>query len=160
MITPEINIILQEIAKDVMALARSIMDSSVGINTKVNKNTLKNSELYNDIQYQIDLNDNPMINMLFNHYLEYIELGRPPEYGKWPPINVIINWMQRKHIAPRNGTIKQVAFLIARAIWRDGYDARPVLANLIEKAEKEWDDKWADRLFQGIIKELEEYFKD
>lgn len=147
--------ILTEISKDVIETARSIMASDVGINTKVNKNTLKNSDLYKNIESTV--NDN-LISILFNHYIVYIEWTRPPEYGKMPPVNVIIDWMKKKNIVPTNGNINQVAFLIARAIWRDGHDGRPIIETLIKQVENKWDNEYSVNLFNTIIKDLTDYF--
>ena len=151
----DIRRILSEMAKDLTFLARKSMEE-VGTNQKVGKNTLLGSRLYREIE--TDTRED-MIEMLFNQYIEYIERRRPPKYGKRPPVNVIIDWMKRKNIPPRNGTIRQVAWLISRAIWRDGHEARPVIATLIEKANIEWDEKWSQQIFEGIIKELDNQFR-
>lgn len=147
--------ILTEISKDVIQLAREVMTSDVGINTKVNKNTLKDSDLYKQIESNV--NDN-IINILFNHYIVYIEWTRPPEYGKMPPVKAIIEWMNKKNIKPTNGNINQVAFLIARAIWRDGHDGRPIMETLIKQVENKWDKNYSIKLFDSIIKDLTDYF--
>jgi len=57
-----------------------------------------------------------------NDYAQQLETGR--KAGKFPPISVIEKWIDDKNIASRlNGEItkKQLAFLIARKIAREGW---------------------------------------
>lgn len=65
-------------------------------------------------------------------YWKYVEYGRRP--GKRPPINVIEEWIRVKPVIPNaiNGQIpdtKQLAYLIARKIGRDGTPAKKPLTN-------------------------------
>lgn len=151
------NTVLDEIAKDMVRLAREVMASSVGINSKTSANTLIDSDLYKQIETQITANGEVEISLLFNYYLEYIEWDRPPEHGKMPPIDAIISWMKKKHISPTNGNIRSAAFAISKAIWKDGWKGRKITANLLIKTEQAWD-SWADKLFNEIIKNLNDYF--
>jgi len=74
-----------------------------------------------------------------------------------PPEDAIIKWMRRKHIVSTNRNIRSVAFLIRRAIWRDGYNARPVIKTLSDRTEVLWD-KWAEQLFDSLIKDINDFF--
>lgn len=152
--------ICREIAQDIVSAAREVMASSVGINDKVGKNTLVDSDLSKQIDWKIDFSgERVIIDTLFNYYLQFIEDGRRPRTGKMPPEDAIIKWMRRKHIVSSNRNIRSVAFLIRRAIWRDGYNARPVLKTLSDNVDKLWETKWADQLFEALIKDINEYFK-
>ena len=152
--------ICREIAQDIVRAAREVMASSVGINDKVGKNTLVDSDLSKQIDWKIDFSgERVIIDTLFNYYIQFIEEGRKPQTGKMPPEDAIIKWMRRKHIVSSNKNIRSVAFLIRRAIWRDGYNARPILKTLSDNVDDLWETKWADQLFDALIKDITEYFK-
>lgn len=151
--------ICREIAQDIVKAAREVMASSIGVNDKVGKNTLADSDLARQIDWNIQFGDDVVIQTLFNYYIQFIEEGRPPKKGKMPPEKAIIGWLRRKHIVSSNKNIRSVAFLIRRAIWRDGYNARPVLKRLEKETDRLWESKWADELFEALIKDLTEYFR-
>lgn len=152
--------ICREIAQDIVRAAREVMASSVGINDKVGKNTLVDSDLSKQIDWKIDFSgERVIVDTLFNYYIQFIEEGRKPQTGKMPPEDAIIKWMRRKHIVSSNKNIRSVAFLIRRAIWRDGYNARPILKTLSDNVDNLWETKWADQLFEALIKDINEYFK-
>ena len=151
--------ICREIAQDIVKAAREVMASSIGVNDKVGKNTLADSDLARQIDWNIQFGDDVVIQTLFNYYIQFIEEGRKPKTGKMPPEYAIIKWMRRKHIVSSNKNIRSVAFLIRRAIWRDGYNARPVLKRLEKETDRLWESKWADELFEALIKDLTEYFR-
>ena len=156
--TADIRKIITEIASDLAERSHYYMEGIVGINSKVHRNTLADSDVNKSSEVSLSYRPDPMIEGLYNQYMEYIESGRKPRHGKQPPVDVIIGWMKKKHIPPRNGNINQVAFLIARAIWRDGYDARPVINAIMDWAENEYDRVWAERLFDAIIKDINNFF--
>ena len=149
--------ICREIAQDIVKAAREVMASDVGINAKVAKNTLADSDLSRHIDWDIQFGDDTVINVLFNYYIQFIEEGRKPKTGKMPPEGAIIKWMRKKHIVSSNRNIRSVAFLIRRAIWRDGYNARPVIKTLSDRTDVLWD-KWAEQLFDSIIKDINDFF--
>lgn len=155
----DMAMVCRSIADDVVRAARTIMAGSVGINRKVGTNTLVNSDLYKQIEWSIRFNDSDVvINTMFNYYIEFIENGRAPMTGKWPPERAIIKWLRKKHIVSSNRNIRSVAFLIRRAVWRDGYKPRRVLENLSRDVDDRWEREWADSLFSSLIKDLENYF--
>lgn len=149
--------ICREIAQDIVKAAREVMASSIGVNDKVGKNTLADSDLSKQIDWSIQFGDDVVIQTLFNYYIQFIEEGRKPKTGKMPPENAIIKWMRRKHIVSSNRNLKTAVFLIRRAIWRDGYNARPVIKTLSDKTDVLWD-KWAEQLFDTLIKDINDFF--
>lgn len=156
----DIRRIAREIANDMVDGARKIMASDIGVNEKVGKNTLVGSDLYNQLKAGVYMNGSDMvIDIMFNHYIEFIESGRPPMHGKRPPIDVIVEWLKRKHIVSSNENIKSVAFLVSRAIWRDGYKARKVLSAFDEWTDKRFDEKWGDMIFDMIMEDVDDFFK-
>lgn len=154
MLRNDINIIMASIASDIVTIIRLVMESDVGTNSKTNTNTLVGSNLYKTLK-TIARNDGDLVfDIMMNDYLQYVENGRR-KGAKWPPIDPIVQWMKRKGIQPTNSNI----FLIRRSIAEQGIKPRPILAKALELIDDKWNDKWADRLFEVIIGELEGYFK-
>ena len=92
--TVDLARIIKAITEDILKGAREIMSSSVGVNEKVGKNTLVDSNLYNQISTQFIQNpDEIVINLFFNYYMEFIESGRMPKKGKRPPVLEIAKWL-------------------------------------------------------------------
>ena len=153
--------VIREITNDILKGARNIMDSDVGINQKVGINTLHNSNLYKQIkQSWKETGDNVVIDTFFNYYIEYIEWDRPPRYGKKPPVFEIIKWLRRKKIVSSNENIKSVAYAVAYAIWRDGYKARKIFDMLDKFVDSGFENKFADMIFDALMKEVDDYFGD
>jgi hypothetical protein len=75
-----------------------------------------------------------VVNMNLEHYWRYVEYGR--RSGKMPPIDNIEQWIKIKPVIPdaRNGkapSTKQLAYLIARKIGREGIPARRPLESTV-----------------------------
>lgn len=60
----------------------------------------------------------------------FVEYGRRP--GKQPPVEAIIRWIAIKPIDTGGRSIRDVAFMIARAIGRRGLKPRPVFRRAVE----------------------------
>jgi hypothetical protein len=78
--------------------------------------------------------DQLLISFELNDYWKYVEYGRKP--GKMPPVDSIADWIKIKRIIPEpiNGKIpdtKQLAFLIARKIGRDGVEGKHIMNKTI-----------------------------
>lgn len=151
--------VINKIREDLLVLAQTILeDNSISNNTKVEKNTLKNSDLYKDLytQFTADIAGgvDPVIQALFNNYVEYIEWDRPPRYGKRPPISVLRDW------AASNGFPTDVSTLwaISTAIWRDGHAGRPIFATLDKETDTLFNDDWSEWLFDAITEDLDRIF--
>lgn len=158
--TVDLAKIMKEITEDILKGARDIMSSDIGINQKVGKNTLVGSNLYNQISTQFKQDDNIVINLFFNHYIEFIESGRMPKQGKRPPVLEIAKWLRRKHIVSSNENIMRVAYAVSYVIWRDGYKARKVLEALDNYVDSQFENKYADMIFDALFKEVDDYFSD
>lgn len=149
----EIGKIVMEFSKDLMTLVRMVMESNIGINDKVGKNTLTNSEIYKTLQVKATNDGDLIFDIILNDYLVFIESGRR-KGAKMPPVEPIVRWARSRGIPTDNSTI----FLIRRAISRDGIKARPFMAYVMEEVDKEWNDKLADELFNKIMEDVDKFF--
>lgn len=142
------------VATDIMGLAQLAMEGDIGINEKVDRNTLKDSNLYKSIKTEIQNSNDIVINALFQHYINYIEWDRPPEYGDKPPIDELKDWAESRGISTDNATL----WAISTAIWRDGHDGRPIIEMFNNLIEFSFNEYWAEDLFNSTIDELIKYF--
>lgn len=150
---------IDKIAKDMLALARVILeDDSISSNTKVNKNTLKNSALRKDVTAFItsQTDSDPVIEALFNNYVVFLEWDRPPKYKKKPPISVLKDWAAKNNIPTDAGTLWAISY----AIWRDGHKGRPIFATMDRELDGLFMDDWADKLYDALVDNLDNFFND
>lgn len=145
--------VMYEIGKDIAKLVREIMDSNVGMNMKVGKNTLSDSDLYRELSVRSTSDGDLVFDIMLNDYIQYIENGRR-KGAKFPPIEPIIQWCRKKGLPTDNSTI----FLIRRAISRDGIAARPIMARVFDELDMNWNDGWADHIFNKIMEHIDKFF--
>lgn len=150
--------VIEAIAGDILMLAQLVMDDDgVGGNRKTGANTLKDSALLQQTKVDITNRDNSVvIDILFDHYIEYIEKGRKPRSGKQPPIDALRDWALARNIPTDNSTL----FLISRAIWRDGFEGRPVLSTLEEEIGRHFDEEWAGKIYEAMVAEIDKLFSN
>lgn len=145
--------VMFEIGNDIAKLVREIMDSNVGMNMKVGKNTLSDSDLYRELSVRSTSDGDLVFDIMLNDYIQYIENGRR-KGAKFPPIEPIIQWCRKKGLPTDNSTI----FLIRRAISRDGIAARPIMARVFDELDRNWNDGWADHIFNKIMEHIDKFF--
>jgi len=148
------SIISEIIATDIIGLAQLAMSGETGVNVKVNRNTLKDSHLYDSVKTEIINSKDIVINALFQHYINYIERDRPPEYGNPPPIDAIIEWAKSKGIPTDN----EIVYAIRYNIWKEGHTGRPIIEMFNNLLEHSFNEVWAGELFDSITEELTKYF--
>ena len=90
-----------------------------------------------------------------------MENGRQP--GKFPPLDVIKQWIQIKPVIPniRNGklpTLDQLTFLISRSIARNGIPPKNYLASTL--MEFEYDPQFYEAINKDIERNVDLIFKD
>ena len=151
----EIGKIVMEFSKDLMQLVRMVMESNVGINQKVGRNTLTSSEIYKTLSVKATNDGDLVFDIILNDYLTFIESGRR-KGAKFPPVEPIVRWAKSRGISTDNSTI----FLIRRAISRDGIKPRPIMQYVLEEVDKEWNDGLADKLFEKIIEVIDNFFNN
>lgn len=157
------KLILQEFAKlyyqTLIELAKSYK------NTKVNKDTLSDSDIVKDTLKNFKVSDTSLVLTIANYYI-YIENGR--EKGtKRIPLSAIIQWLKKKNIAMKNKSknyrgqtpsINKLAFAIQNAIFRDGIKGRPIWSEALLLTASELDhlldetlNKFVDKLLLNIL---------
>lgn len=148
------------IADDLLALATLVLeDDSISTNTKVNKNTLANSQLREDLAATIGISggsEDAVIKALFNNYVVYLEWDRSPKYGSPPPISALKDWAEKNGIDTDAGTL----YAISYAIWRDGHTGRPIFATMDKLLDGLYMDDWAPQLKDAIFDQLDKLFND
>lgn len=156
MIQDNILKIVQKIADDFKALCLLVLETdTISNNTKIGRNTLKDSQLYKDLYVKVESVNNPVITAFFNNYVVYLEWDRPPKYKKRPPISVLVAWASKNGIPTDNKTL----WKISTAIWRDGHKGRPIFATIGRELDKEFAG-YADEIFEAITKELDTIFSN
>lgn len=149
----EIGKIVMEFSKDLMQLVRMVMESNVGINQKVGRNTLTSSQIYKTLSVKATNDGDLIFDIVLNDYIQFIESGRR-KGAKFPPVEPIVRWARSRGIPTDNSTI----FLIRRAISRDGIKPRPIMQYVFEEVDREWDDGLADELFNKIMEMIDNFF--
>lgn len=123
-----------QINEQIRALVETIAD--------IYRSELSNSTATGNLQnFQtiIDINDTTFqVSFELADYWKYVEYGRRP--GKMPPIDAIEQWVKVKPVVPNaiNGRIpdtRQLAFLIARKIGREGIEPKNYLRNTMYSEE-------------------------
>lgn len=129
---------IQKIANQVVELYRKQLEAN-GIPAT--------GKLGNTASVEVEIQDTRLVVSLnLEHYWRYVEYGRRP--GKMPPIDNIEEWIRVKPVIPnassgRVPTSRQLAYLIARKIGREGIPAkRPLEATVYSNA------------FEGIIDQI------
>ena len=153
----KIKNILKAIQGDIQTLAQLIFETdSISNNTKVNKNTLKDSQLSKDVEVKVQESGNPILEIMFNHYIVYLEWDRPPKYGKMPPISSLRDWAVKNMIPTDNSTL----YLISRAIWRDGWKGRNITGTLFKEVDERFSKEYFDMIFNALIEDLVLFFSE
>lgn len=148
---------IEAIASDILTLAHLILETdSVSVNEKVNKNTLRDSALNENVATSVSKfgGGDYLIKAIFNNYINYIEWDRPKKYGDQPPIDALREWAESRNIPTDNSTL----WAISTAIWRDGHVGRPIIAVLEKEIEESFDKEFYNELFDALIDELIKYF--
>lgn len=144
--------VAKTIASDIADIVRAVMSSETGVNRKVGKNTLKDSELFRSVRTKAE--GDIVIDLLLNDYVIYVESGRR-KGAKMPPPAPIADWCRRKGLPADNSTV----FAICRAIARDGIAPRPVMAEAFDMMDSSFN-WWGDIIFEEICGRLDEYFNE
>jgi hypothetical protein len=150
---------IQTIANELLVLAHTTLETDrVGTNPKSGSNTLSDSQLNKDLltvwKAVLSGRNDVVVTALFNNYVQYLDWQRPKKYGKKPPIDTLKDWAVQNGIPTDADTL----WAISTAIWRDGHSRRPIFGTLNEYCNKTFESDWADRLFEALTDELDNFF--
>lgn len=149
-------VVAKYIAEDIVEVMRTVMASDIGINKKVGKNTLVDSEVYKTLNSAVqEAGGNILVSLFVNNYITFIESGRR-KGAKRPPFRAIEEWCLRKGITDRNDVI----WAIINAISRDGISPRPILSTFFEHLDRKFDTEYFDMIFDELVERLDKYFND
>lgn len=118
-------------------------------------------DLQNTARFYIEHNGNRYeVGLNLKYYWYYENNGR--RAGKFPPISKIQEWIKIKPVIPRerNGylpTEKQLAFLIARKIAREGTKGKHTFDNVVEELNNEMLMSIKNALIEDLGDEIERY---
>lgn len=149
----DVSKIVIAFSKDIMEIVRAVMSSDAGINRKVMRNTLTDSDIYREIDVIATHDGDLVFDFMLNNYLKYIESGRRAG-AKMPPVKPIEDWAKKHGIPTDNSTI----FLIRRAISREGIASRPIMDYVFIELDRNWNKQWADEIFNVIMEEIDKFF--
>lgn len=145
--------IVMAFSQDIMQLVKMVMDSNVGLNRKIGFNTLRGSDIYKTLAVKATNDGDLIFDIILNDYIVYIESGRRAG-AKFPPVEPIVKWCRKHGIPTDNSTV----YLIRRAISRGGIKPRPVMQYVFEEVTDYWENGWADKVFDKIITEIDNFF--
>lgn len=138
------------IAEQVKRCIQASMEKN-GVNDKVNRNTLIDSHIYEDLDVQVE--DLELIKILIHDYYEYIESGM--EAGHWVDEEYLIPWMRDKGIPTDNNTLWNIQY----SIYKYGISPRPFMDDAWAMVEEYWDN-FADRIFELLLEDIEDFFNN
>ena len=128
---------------------KSIQEDVQDIFQKALKNVnLEDSNLYKDLKVEVN-DSSDIFKVLYNDYLEYIELGRKPKTKK-VPINDLRDWAKRKNI----NTDNSILYAIQQSIYKKGIKPKYILSNVDKTLDLTFLRKWSDDIFQEIINQI------
>lgn len=120
-------------------------------------------QLMNSVHYSVTHEGQTFaVSLSLLDYWKFIEYGRRP--GKYPPPEAILQWIKIKPIIPTTGkdgrmpSLKSLAFLIGRKIYREGIEPVPVMSDAVDRLNAEME----ARIQEAIDKDMAEivrYFK-
>jgi hypothetical protein len=143
---------LYQIADEAKRVIQFIMESDKGINQKVGFNTLIDSDIYDQIDIEVE--DISIINILINNYIDNIESGRKPHAPK-VPIQDLIKWCNKKGIQADGGAV----YAIQESIFNLGIKPRPIMVFVFEKWDEMWDE-WVENIINEIVEPLRDFFNN
>lgn len=143
----EIIKVIEELGQEIERLARLVLKEQ-GIDEK--------TQLYEDLKVQVNVSGNSVvIDTYFHNYINYLETGRKPMTGKQPTIDALREWALSKKLPADNATL----YAISHAIWRDGIEAKPILATLEKHVDEYMQTEFMDKLLDAIMNDLNRYFE-
>ena len=160
-----LNEALHILARDVYDEVIKRLHSRVGINPRTGTNTLIGSELEKSIDVKVK--DEETLEFQIADHWEYVVLGRR-RTGSHLFIKNVNDWVRRKNVRLGNMTQSEIVWYLYKRMVLEGREIKPrPFINYDPSGDvfkilpflKEMLDKWADEIFNDIIKELDKKLK-
>lgn len=159
--------LLQELADRIKNKILSDMSGDIGINKKVNKNTLINSDLMKSVSVEA-IDENTIIFSIADYYEKVVQGRKEGIKLTSNEIESLKLWIRKKQIRFEGCDENTTLWLIIRSIYNYGIAPRP----FIRSGEKNGEDPskilrylddyfntWSDDVFNLIITKLNKLFK-
>lgn len=159
--------LLQELADRIKERILSDMSSDIGINKKVNKNTLINSDLMKSVSVEA-IDENTIIFSIADYYENVVQGRKEGIKLTSNEIESLKLWIRKKQIRFEGCDENTTLWLVIRSIYNYGISPRP----FIRSGEKNGEDPskilrylddyfntWSDDVFNLIITKLNKLFK-
>lgn len=166
----DLKVALKQLAWHIEREIIKRMSSGVGINERVGKNTLIGSNLYKSVSVDV-VSDNELVFAIASHY-EYVVKGRKRGWKNHPPkppgiVHGITQWVKEKGISFKGMSQNQTIWAILNALEKRDIKARPFI-NFDEHGDPsvilpfldDFFSKWADEVFEEIMKEVDKFFNN
>lgn len=125
-------------------------------NNLVDSDRWASGNLLNSIEFEVIRDGNTFkVNLNLAHYWKYLEDGTRPHF---PPVSAIQKWVEIKPVLPRplsNGklpTTKQLAFLIARKISREGTEG----SHDLQKSSQTISEQYRDKIIAAFTQDVQD----
>lgn len=158
----ELKQMLDELAKRIKDTVIDLMSSDIGVNQKVGRNTLIGSDLMNSLK--TTTGEDYIVFQIADYY-ENVVKGRP----KGLMINSemeqsLLEWIRKKNIRFDGCDETTTLYLVEKSIVEKGIAARPFIGvgddpSVVLPFLDNYFDKWADEVFEMIIKKIDQLFK-
>lgn len=139
--------IIHALGEDITTLITIILSSNS------HKAEMTNSDIYESLSVVVKDDGDLIFDIVLKEYLTYVESGRRAG-AEPPPIESIEAWARRHNISTDNDVI----WAIREAIARDGIKPRPFMDEVFSNLDEYWEDEWADKIFDKIIKLINDFF--
>ncbi len=162
---------LHELADMVKDEIIARLHSPVGINRRTGQNTLVGSDLEKSIEVNV-VGDNAIVFEIADHF-QYVVTGWR-RTGNFPNtahlfIRNVTDWVRRKHIRLGSMTENQIVWYLYKRMLIEGRQiaARPFInydpngdPSVILPFLDDFFNKWADKVFELIMNDINKYFNE
>ncbi|MDU1904618.1 MAG: hypothetical protein E6772_07535 [Dysgonomonas sp.] len=145
------------IASDIQKIIHTLMDNDSIANNHYSIKELRDKQRKEDVIVKVSgaggSSTQSVIEVIYDNIIEW---DRQPQTGEMPSVSDIKEWAQAKGLKTDNPTIS----LIRQNLWWSGYSGQPLWDAIEKEIDKNFEDKWSDRIMDVIIKELEQGGRD
>jgi|GEM_PF-1381029 hypothetical protein len=139
------------IASDIQKIIYTLMDNDSIANNRYSIKELRDKQRKEDVIVKVAGTANSstlsVIEVIYNNIIEW---DRKPQTGEMPSVSDIKEWAQAKGLKTDNSTIN----LIRHNLWWSGYSGQPLWDAIEKGIDKNFEDKWSDRIMDIITEEV------